>query len=583
MVNARPTLWRRGILVAVGCVAATGCYPFGAPLGTFALKSGCTPLAIRPLKDGESAVNSHAIFVTGEGTAVEPRANGCAKGMDSAEYGRYLAAIIDSIRADSARRGEAPKLLIRIHGGLNTLNGALSATSDMTREIEKDSSSGFYPLFVNWESGLISAYGEHMFLLRRGKRAPVADPFGGAFILTADLVSGFVRLPMTSTRQFFGVSGGWWRNNEAELTGESGAPSARPVIATAEQQLMVQQRKAVDSVQRTPGAKRGTPGGVEEHGNAIAVSRFSYHRSIPQFVAHNGIALALSFIPTRYFKAWGDRKGWNTSFAGSMRRSNRVGTQVLEALSWVPPKGLGLAVIDGLGSSAWFSMHRRASVMMRTADQFDRNGIRVDSYRKPNGALASFLDTLGAFTRRNPGYRISLVGHSMGAIVATEILRRNDSLPIDNLVFMASAATSREVESTVVPFMERNPKTEFYNLTLHPLADKRESHFFRIPPYGSLLEWIDSYFGHTETQLDLSSGKYDNLVRTALIYPAGIRGRIHIKAFGYNSGKGCGPHDMPFEHGQFNDPSVAYWRTNFWHPTQEGCEASRVRANTISQ
>jgi pimeloyl-ACP methyl ester carboxylesterase len=322
---------------------------------------------------------------------------------------------------------------------------------------------------------------------------------------------------------------------------------------------------------------------VEEHGNAIAVSRFSYHRNLAQFAYHNGVALALSVVPTRFFKVWGNSKGWNTSFAGSVTKSNRVGTQILQTLSWIPPKGLGLAVIDGLGSSAWFSMHRRASVMMRTADQFDRNGKRVDDYRAPNGALALFLDTLAGFTRRNPGYRISLVGHSMGAIVATEILRRNDSLPVDNVVFMASAATSREVESTVIPFMERNRRVQFYNLTLHPLADKRESHFFRIPPYGSLLEWIDSYFGHTETQLDLSSGKYDNLVRTALIYPADIRGRIHIKAFGYNSGKGCGTHDMPFEHGQFNDPSVAYWRTSFWHPGQEGCEMSRVRANTISQ
>jgi hypothetical protein len=252
-------------------------------------------------------------------------------------------------------------------------------------------------------------------------------------------------------------------------------------------------------------------------------------------------------------------------------------------IGWLPPKEIGLTLIDGLGTPAWETLHRRPSLMFRPSNEFDKFGTQTARFHSPDGALAIFLDSLAAFSHRKPVYRMSLVGHSMGAIVASEVLRAKDSLPIDNIVFMAAAASIRETEETVVPYLERHPTTQFYNLTLHPMSDRREADFYRVAPYGSLLEWIDAYFGHTETELDRMAGKYDNLVRTALIFPDGVRGRTHIKAFGYNSGRGCGKDDLPYRHGDFNDPRVLYWRPGFWHPGSAGCEEFRTGAVVSNQ
>src|SRR5262249_8589261 len=158
------------------------------------------------------------------------------------------------------------------------------------------------------------------------------------------------------------------------------------------------------------------------------------------------------------------------------------------------------------------------------------------------------LDTLVKYDRRTR-YEFTIIGHSMGAIVATEIIRTHRELPIRNIVLMAPAISVREMELAVVPSLESHPSTEFYLLTLHPLAARSEHHFFRIPPSGSPLEWIDAYFAHPETDLDLMLGKYDTAVQASILFPPEIRGQIHIKGFGYRDGTGCGPHDnLPYQH-----------------------------------
>ena len=91
---------------------------------------------------------------------------------------------------------------------------------------------------------------------------------------------------------------------------------------------------------------------------------------------------------------------------------------------------------------------------------------------------------------------------------------------------------------------------------------------------------IDADFATPETDLDRMLGKYDNALATAHVIPDSVRGNVHFKAFGYRSGKGCGGKerrsgrlkDLPYRHGDFNDSTVAYWRSGFWKPGTAGCE-----------
>jgi hypothetical protein len=100
-----------------------------------------------------------------------------------------------------------------------------------------------------------------------------------------------------------------------------------------------------------------------------------------------------------------------------------------------------------------------------------------------------------------------------------------------------------------------------------------------VLPYGSLLEWIDTYLANPETVEDMMLGKYDNAVLTASLLPSDVRDRVHIKAFGYQSGTGCGrKRDLPFKHGQFNEAEVPFWRFGFWVPVAAGCEEARAGA-----
>ena len=587
---------RASLACILGAALLSGCYPFGAKVGQFHFERGCSPLAVRPLELPETTIVSHAIFVSGEGRALRPQAGRCASGMDSVEYGRYLGGILDGLRADSARRHHAPKILIRIHGGLNTLNGALDASIAMNERIAKDEEAGFYPLFINWESGLISAYGEHLFRLRRGGRPSggmaIVSAAESPFVLAADLGGAAFRLPNTILTQALTINDGWWRGTQREMarlqpsrgrqredsidtdidtTGASAR--ANPPLAVADSTLFAAYasapRLAFAGESDASAATRRLTSQSFAHLNTVAVSRQRYERKPVDLLLRGLPGLAFALIPTRYFVMPWSRS--TRSFSQSYHSTGNVGVRIWRVAGWLPPKTIALGLLDALGTPAWNTMHRRTSLMFRPERDVQDESRRVARWVPPDGALAVLLDSLTRLTRRNPGYRITLVGHSMGAIVSTEILRHRDTLPIDNNVFMAAASSIHEVQTSVFPYLRADTTRRFYNLTLHPWADQRETRFLGLAPFGSLLAWIDAYFGHTETRLDLMAGKYENMVHSASVIPSDVRDRTHIRAFGYRSGKGCGRDDMPYQHGQFNDPSVPYWRELFWSPGPASC------------
>jgi pimeloyl-ACP methyl ester carboxylesterase len=571
------------------------------------LAGGCYRHGMRALTVSESPIMQHAIFVDNDGRPLFPSTTGRARstpgkivevtddtvivGPDTV-YERYVGNIMAGIRADSARRGKAPRLLLRIHGGLNSLDESLDATMKMTTSIMADSATNYYPLFINWESGLMSAYGEHLFFLRSGRSysarslAPLAFPF----YLAADLGAGIVRAPLTMAKQFAVNNKAGYLNNQGELL--CGHPDDLAAAGTSQQApdtaRQTAQTGTVRKAERSlcapleadgvgPRVTRARSGASASWlgGQKIALSRFAYHRSKMEWVVDNGLSVLFSYVPTRYFVMVGNDRFGN-SLAQSYRASSRA-RRPLTLAGWLPPKVIGLIVIDGLGSAAWSTMHRRTHTMVRPSTEFTEKLAQTRQYVPETGGLPIFLDSLQELLRKNRGYHLTLVGHSMGAIVATEVIRARDSLRIDNIVFMASAASVRETATSVVPYLEHHPRTQFYNLTLHPWSEAREWAKGPVLPYGSLLEWIDAYFGNPETPEDLMVGKYDTAIRTASELPPAIRGQVHIKAFGYHSGKGCGAHDMPFKHGQFNDDEVPFWRFGFWVPDGAGCK--EVRSN----
>lgn len=465
---------------------------------------GCAATTLRALKPSETKVIPRAIFVDNQGRALEPHLDREGTVMDSAAYQRYLRTIVEAVKKSGRHN-----IILRVHGGLNTLNSNLDATARMTDRILADPRADGYPIFINWESGLVSSYGEHLFRITQGQRY---DTFLRSAVFEVYLVADFgraiARAPFVWGQQFLNFV----RSDTTRCIPRN-TPSGETAIQ--ETSLKVQQQQALP-VSKT-------------NANDITISKGSYCRS----------------------------KGESTAYW-------------LKGILLTPLKMVGTVVVDAAGTPAWDNMHRRTRTMFRNPNEFkERSG--QTSYAPPTGAVSLLLDALDSLARDDPNLKITLIGHSMGAIVANEIVRTHPSLPIRTIVFMAAATSVRESEVSVVPYLLAHDSTQFYDLTLHPLADRREQTYWGVGPNGSLLEWIDAYLANPETDLDRMFGKYTNAVMSAHIFQPKIRARLHIKAFGYKDPNNCGHEMEPYHHGGFNDESVPFWLEAFWEPGNQPC------------
>ncbi|MCI5123513.1 MAG: hypothetical protein D3925_03315 [Candidatus Electrothrix sp. AR5] len=169
--------------------------------------------------------------------------------------------------------------------------------------------------------------------------------------------------------------------------------------------------------------------------------------------------------------------------------------------------------------------------------------------------------------------KLILIGHSMGTILAAEMLRLFPELPFDDIIFMAAACSVKDLTDKIIPYLayRDNHKINFYNLMLHPQAETRESNLFGIGPVGSLLVWIDQWFEKPDTVLDRTAGRLTNIGLNAhyignTLKKAGetsqgdVKSRFHLKVFPYRSK--MEEEDVPMEHGSFDD--FCFWQENFW-------------------
>jgi pimeloyl-ACP methyl ester carboxylesterase len=164
---------------------------------------------------------------------------------------------------------------------------------------------------------------------------------------------------------------------------------------------------------------------------------------------------------------------------------------------------------------------------------------------------------------------ITVIAHSMGAIVIDQILSQFMDFKIDNIVYMGSATTTRSFLTRAGPYLRKYPSTRFYNLMLHPLAEVRETTFGGLLPSGSLLEWIDDMFENPKTLADRTFGKWRNVALTKDIFPKDIQDQMLFKIFGFQEGHNrvCENGHVwpdPITHGAFNDTRMFYWHPRFW-------------------
>jgi pimeloyl-ACP methyl ester carboxylesterase len=408
--------------------------------------------------------------------------------MSSGEYERYIDDMLDSLRQSGKR-----DVLIRIHGGLNDLRESPDADQALIDAMGADrGGQQYFPIFVNWESGLRSTYREHVKHIRQGQSYNnVWSWTTMPYYYGLDITKGVARLPM------------------------SAASTIRTFWSGTRYASSLDIQQLTDSVKRV----------------------------------HLGEGVYAANPPS----------------GGS-----RVAKSPL-LLVQIPASG----TVDMFGTPAWDNMHRRTKTMFRSPNEFKLYRQSTPTYREPEGAVAILMRRLQHYNdsliAHDPtqALRIVLVGHSMGTIIGSEIVRRYD-LHYRAIVFMAAAASIRDFEMSILPYLESHPQTRFYNLTLHKYCELSEHHLWRLTPYGSLLVWLDDYITSPEADLDRTLGRWANIVPALHIVPSAVANQVYVKAFGYrdprpwyNFGK---DQTKPCAHGDFNEPEVKFWREETWTP-----------------
>jgi hypothetical protein len=469
------------------------------------------------------APRTNIVMATSQGWASEP-ANGFRK-LTAKEYDDSLDATFNDMATFCATRRPC-QVLFFVHGGMNTRTNTLKRAERLHQRI-KD--AGVYPVFLNWNSSFPSSWWDHLAKVRKGLWKPGTAVLAPYFF-ASDQLRSVPEAPMAWAAEI--------RHGLTRL-----GPTNPSVVAYS--------------------SLVASTGGVDLN-------------SILQ-------ADAKSLID--------DRSGWERHRA-KLTLPVTVPFKIVAAPFIVQP----------WGSGAWDIMQRRTTMLFRTEDAFRTtpdDGDTVDS----GAAFAHFLDRfqydflpracgreaapskapnglLSLNTRMTqpppPGcpdrMQVTMVGHSMGAIIVNQALRRAPLLDVANVVHMASAASVDDYRNTVLPYLRAHPTTEMYHLILHPMAEVKERGVLDLSPRGSLLVWIDNYFSNPITPSNRTAGRFYNLAQELRFTDTDVRERVHLKVFRVGQSMRCW---NPQRHGDFGN--FPYWDPKFWDPAQDPAAGAPAR------
>jgi hypothetical protein len=519
-------------LIAIGMVAA--------------FLQGCA--AAPALQHSPETIREHVIVVDGQGRPHDPMSpNGPAYNIG--EYRSQITGIFNAMKAFHKQRPDR-RILIFVHGGLNSPADSLASADS---EMDCVMAAGYYPIYLDWNSDLLSTYAEHIALVTQGEtdNTVVRALLSPAYVL-ADIGRAATRIPIVWINQF-------GSDIQAAGAGIAALPRSGRIASTQ------------------PENQRWAAG---RHGQALA----KVYRQLRAAQKND------EGKPTRqelriYIGPDYDLNPWHMAHLTAFY------------ILTLPTKLISEPLIDWLGTPAWQDMSRRTLIAFDgdlggnpTNPNLDPYVVtqcekRIDLAQDYStvGAMEIFRDQLqrladaSGTTRPTPdSYEITLVGHSMGTMVLNEWLRRDilesKHLLYSNIVYMAAACSVRDFSRSVLPYLINNPQTQFYDLMLHPLADLQErGRGYDLPPRGSLLVWLDDFLTDPQTPLDRTLGRWDNMVTATEVIPKAVRKQITLKAFAlapYNT-QPPPPGQLnlgPQEHGQFR--GNPYWSKDFWTDQQ---------------
>lgn len=442
------------------------------------------------------------------------------------EFKTYTDRIFDAIDHKFSN-GNKKRILIHVHGGLKQRDLSLAWPtnelwgSPLYKTILDSSKEGTFPIFVNWHSGLVSTYGDHLLNVRQGENTGTWGYLTAPIYLGIDIARGLIRAPL--------VWGSSFKNEVKTVPYFDDWLDANESVHVAGD---IECRK--DGGTTNPGA----PERCDKSKPPAKPEKLNIHTGQD------------------------NRTFWDKAKSGALY------------MVTLPSKIAVSPMIDAMGTSAWNNMLRRVDLLNHIDEEFHTNSYisqrawyqhKSGLARTPvRGGLSYFMQLFIKRYKndiRSGNMEIVLVGHSMGTIVLNEMIRNygvyhdpatgENITPFNQIVYMAAACTIGHYESTVIPYLARNTKAHFYNVMLGRMAEIRETNAWGLSPRGSLLVWIDEFLANPLTHTDLTLGRYDNFLMAVHSIPEAMRDRIHIKSF--NTGEKYPDKPEPQKHGDFRN------------------------------
>jgi len=452
------------------------------------------------------------------------------------------------------------RVLIFIHGGLNTQIGSLERVVDTRKNTEaklynRIAESGYYPIFVNWRSSFTSTYLEGITSIRQGQKRPVLGGITAPLVVVYDVIRSVARAPLV------------WSNQA--VNDLSTMPVLEDGLTTRDPQEVAKQLVCDYTFTNTDACKSNVRSEALIFKKPPICVPFNV-RSTEELEGHVPNDPRPDPNPVTFPISVGE----------DLRTCSDMVPSFLSYVVTLPSRLLLEAPLDAVGTGAWDVMLRRTQTLFNRDDQFQHPSKDfIEPVSNPDvkamadiprrGGLSMFLKGLNEGIQLQGGqWEITIVAHSMGAIIANQLLRQlmalKYAIPIQNIVYMAAAASVQDVQSSVVPYLRQPHQPSFYNLMLHPVADERERYAAVIDPTprGSLLVMIDNFLSKPMTYSERTAGRFDNFMRAVHNVPKDVRPRVHIKSFSVG---GDAEAASPVKHGDFSS-RFKFWIAECWKP-----------------
>ncbi|OUS31926.1 hypothetical protein A9Q99_02200 [Gammaproteobacteria bacterium 45_16_T64] len=411
----------------------------------------------------------------------------------------YVDRILENYRLMEA---DGYELTVFIHGGLNTF---ASATDRVKEKAELMLKAKKYPLFISWDSSGPTNYWDYLMFLRRGEllswyKTLLTVPT----VIVEDFSRSIARIPASWFNMLDNNSAvAMWKESDEEKD-----------------------------------VRWTLYGRIDAEGNVVVPSLEGYGFNIHNHPDDNDLGIAdMWSVPN-------------------------------------PIKLVTAPIIDGLGTGAWESMLRRTDLVLlrdsgeeltgksETAvtvlfDNLKRDKEVKEAKMKMEKQSISNEESIPISSEHvHAEEKITIIGHSMGTIVANNIIANYPNLNFERIVYMAGACRIKDIRGVVSPYLKNNPKAQFFNLTLNPYREMTERNYLDFLPRGSLLMWIDDTLGDVNSFQDRTAGTWFNIVRAAVeTFPADIRSQVHLTQFGMDD-------YSPKVHGDFG--TFPFWNEIFW-------------------